>query len=93
MATIEKRVTQSGTTYRVKIRTRGHSSSSASFKRRTDAKKWAALKESAILEGKYFKHSEGGRRTLSDAIRCYEEEKLVELKEYMVALPNDLGKL
>ncbi|MDB2444961.1 site-specific integrase [Gammaproteobacteria bacterium] len=81
MATIEKRVTQSGTTYRVKIRTRGHSSSSASFKRRTDAKKWAALKESAILEGKYFKHSEGGRRTLSDAIRCYEEEKLVELKD------------
>ena len=58
MAVIEPRTSQSGaTSWRVKIRIKGNPQVSASFKRRTDAKQWAAKTESEILEDKYFKHA------------------------------------
>ena len=54
MAVIEPRTSQSGaTSWRVKIRIKGNPQVSASFKRRTDAKQWAAKTESEILEDKY----------------------------------------
>ncbi|MDZ4219073.1 MAG: hypothetical protein U1D70_08645 [Methylobacter sp.] len=49
MATIEKRTADTGeTSYRVKVRLKGHPIESATFQRLTDAKKWAAATESAI---------------------------------------------
>ena len=43
MATIEKRSDSHGSlTYRVKVRMRGYPQATASFKRRTEAKHWAA---------------------------------------------------
>ncbi len=42
MASIEKRTTQDGAvSYRVKVRLKGKPTQSATFKRLTDAKKWA----------------------------------------------------
>ena len=48
MAVIESRTSQSGAkSWRVKIRIKGNPQISATFKRRTDAKQWAAKTESS----------------------------------------------
>lgn len=72
MANIEKRKSESGrTTYRVKVRLKGHPTQSASFERLTDARKWAQHVESAIREGRHFKTTEAKRHTLADLIDRY----------------------
>ncbi len=77
MASIEKRKLDDGSTsYRVKIRLKGYPSQSASFKRLTDAKKWAQSTESAIREGRHFKTAEAKRHTLGELIDRYGEEVL-----------------
>jgi integrase len=82
MAVIEPRTSQSGaTSWRVKIRIKGNPQVSASFKRRTDAKQWAAKTESEILEDKYFKHARSKRLTLSTVIQIYCDEGLSHLKD------------
>ena len=64
MATIETRTAEDGTTtHRVKIRLKGHPVESASFSRKTDARKWAQATETAIREGRYFKVPEARRKT------------------------------
>ena len=56
MATIQKRTSKDGiTTYTATIRLKGYPIQNATFKRLTDAKKWIASTESAILEGRHFK--------------------------------------
>ena len=77
MATIEKRTSPSGdTSFRVKIRLRGHPSETASFNRLTDAKQWAQQTEAAIREGRYFKTAEAKRHTLGELIDRYQAEIL-----------------
>lgn len=72
MANIEKRKTSNNeTTYRVKIRLKGHPTQTATFKRLTDAKIWTQQTESAIREGRYFKTSEAKKHTLAEAIDRY----------------------
>jgi len=72
MANIEKRTSKDGkTSYRVKIRLKGFPSQSATFERRTDAKKWAQQTESAIREGRHFKTTEAKRHTLTELIDRY----------------------
>jgi len=68
VATIQTRKTEGGTRYRVQVRLRGHPPVSASFERRTDARKWAQQTESAIQEGRYFPTQEAKRRTLADLV-------------------------
>jgi integrase len=75
MATIEPRLNADGaTTYRVKVRLKGHPVQHASFERRTDARRWAQSTESAIREGRHFKTTESKKRTLADAIKKYRDE-------------------
>jgi integrase len=89
MAVIEQRYSKSGaTSWRVKIRVKGCKSESASFKRRTDAKRWATKTEASILDGKYFKHTQSKRLTLSDAIRPYSDEILGQLKDPFTRLQH-----
>jgi integrase len=77
MATIETRTTDDGkTTYRVKVRLKGHPVQSATFERKTDAKKWASATESAIREGRHFKTSMAKRKSVGDAIDRYIAEIL-----------------
>jgi len=54
MATIEKRTTDAGTSYRVKVRLQGFPPESATFERLTDAKAWAAKVESDMKSGRHF---------------------------------------
>lgn len=79
MANIEKRTNGAGeTSYRVKVRLKGHPAETATFKRLTDAKKWVQDTESAIREGRYFKHSQAKKRTLGECIDRYIKEVLPE---------------
>lgn len=58
MATIEERESSKGITYRVKVRLKGYPTQTATFDRKTDARKWIQDTESAIREGRHFKTSE-----------------------------------
>ena len=67
MATIQERKSANGkVSYRVQIRLKGHPVQTATFERKTDAKKWVIETESAIREGRYFKTNESRRRTLTE---------------------------
>ena len=57
MATIEKRTTDSGTGYRVKIRLRGFPPETATFERLTDARDWAKATEADMKKGRHFGQS------------------------------------
>lgn len=77
MAVIEERQKANGEkTYRVKVRIKGYPVQSASFKRKTDAKKWASNTESAIHEGRYFTRSQSKRKTFGDTVDRYIEDIL-----------------
>lgn len=69
MAVIEQRGAERS--YRVKVRLKGHPPQSATFKRLSDAKRWAQTTEAAIREGRYFKSMEAKKHTLGDLIDRY----------------------
>ena len=66
-------------TYLVRARLKG-STATATFKRKTDAQRWAQSTEAAIRYRRYFKTAEAERRTLADAIERYERTHLAVLK-------------
>jgi integrase len=57
MATIEKRTTDKGITYRAKVRLRGYPPESATFERLTDAREWAKATEGDMKKGRHFGQS------------------------------------
>lgn len=71
MATIEKRETDNGVSYRVKVRLKGYPAQSATFQRLTDARKWAQQTEAAIREGRHFKTAEAKKHTLAELVDRY----------------------
>ena len=72
MATIGKRVTADGKTrYQVKIRLHGHPVQTATFRTKTDAKRWAQDTESSIRHNRYFQVLESRRHTVADLIDRY----------------------
>lgn len=71
MANIQEVPGKSGIKYRVLIRMKGCPPQSATFKRITDAKKWAQDTESAIRDGRYFKTAESKRHSVADMIDKY----------------------
>lgn len=81
MAAIEKRTDSEGhTTYRARVRLKGYPIQTATFKRLTDAKKWAQSTEAAIRERRHFKTSESKRRTVDELIKRYVDEELPKKK-------------
>jgi len=74
MAYIQERKSKDGKiTYRVLIRLKGYPVTTATFERKTDAKKWAQKTEAAMREGRYFKTSESKKHTLVELIDRYIE--------------------
>lgn len=72
MANIQERTSKSGkTTYKVVVRLKGYPTQTATFDRKTDAKKWAQHTESAIRERRHFKTVEAKKHTLADLIDKY----------------------
>ena len=77
MASIEKRISQDGkTSYRVKIRLRGHPPVTETFGRLTDARRWAAQTETAIRQNQHFKSAEAQKRTVAELLDRYVETVL-----------------
>lgn len=80
MATIEKRITDSGTSYRVKIRLKGFPPESATFERLTDARAWAAKTEADMKAGRHF--GESKRHTFGELVKAYREQAKPLLKSW-----------
>ena len=78
MATIEVRKSCFKTSYRARVRVKGYPQVTASFARKTDAKRWAAGIEADIHSGRYFPQT---HHTLSDAIKRYSDQHLFQLKD------------
>jgi len=77
MANIQERTTANGEKrYCVLIRKKGYPSQSATFKRKTDAAKWARQTEAAMEEGRHFKTTETKKRTVADLIDRYIKDVL-----------------
>ncbi len=65
MATIVERVGSKGTRYMAVVRREGQSCT-ATFRTKSEAKKWAGITEAAITEGKHLPNPEAKRRTVQD---------------------------
>lgn len=77
MATIDKRISRNGkTTYRARARLKGYPQETASFSRKTDARKWAESVEAAMREGRYFTTNEAKRHTFAELLERYERDVL-----------------
>ena len=72
MANIQERKSKDGkTSYRVQVRLKGFPPQTATFERKTDAKRWVLETEASIREGRYFKTKEARRRTLAELCDRY----------------------
>ena len=72
MATIQKRITNDGKIrYRVLVRLKGHPVQSETFERLTDAKNWAADRESDIRNRRHFPGTEAKKHTVAELITTY----------------------
>ncbi len=92
MATIEARRADDGTlTYRVKVRLKGHPTEHATFRRKTDAQRWAQSIESAIREGRHFKTTEAKRHTFNDLAERYLREVLPDRPRNALNTRRHLG--
>ena len=77
MASIRTRQNVDGAvSYTAEIRLKGFPPQSATFARKTDAKRWAAATETAIRENRYFKSAEAKKHTLAELIDRYIAEIL-----------------
>lgn len=74
MASIEKRSGKNGVTYQVKIRVKGHPQVTETFKRKTDASKWAQKTEADIRQGIFFPKSNILTKTFDDALERYDQQ-------------------
>lgn len=82
MANYEKRISKKGEiSYRATVRLKGHRRESATFSRKTDAKRWAQKMEADIREGRYFPGSEAKKKTVSDMLERYRRDVLPYKKE------------
>jgi len=91
MANIEERRNRDEQiTYRAKIRLKGYPAQTATFNRKTDAKKWVQQVESAIREGRYFKTSEAKRHTLSEVIDRFVKNELPKLPKVQKLMTSQL---
>jgi len=72
LAHIEERKTKSGEVrYKAQVRVKGHPIQTTTFKRKTDAKRWARKVETDIEEGRFFRYSEAQKHTVADVVERY----------------------
>ena len=74
----------------VQIRLHGHTPSSASFRRKTDAQIWIQTTESALREGPYIIKAEARRHTVSDLVNRYIENVLPQKPKMRVEYSTQL---
>ena len=77
MGTIQQRRASDGATrFKAVVRLKGHPTETATFRRKTDAKKWIQQTEAAIREGRHFRTSQARKHTVAELIERYEREVL-----------------
>lgn len=77
MAVIQERKTSDGKIkFRVLVRLKGYPTQSATFDRKTDAKKWAQQTEAAIRERRHFKTAEAKKHTFGEMVDRYLRDSL-----------------
>ncbi len=76
MASFTKYEGKRGTTYKATVRLRGYPTQTETFKRLTDAKKWATDIESDMSNGRHFPTNEARKRTLTELIDRYIRDEL-----------------
>ncbi len=76
MATIVRRMTQTGVRYVAVVRLKGHPTQSRSFERKTDARDWAQEAEANIRSGRTSGLAGRQRRTLAELIDKFVAEVL-----------------
>ena len=92
MASIEKRTNPDGAqSYRVKVRLKGYPIQTATFRRLTDAKKWATHTESAIQEGRHFKTAEAKKHTFAEMVDRYVKDVLPTKPKQAAKQSQQLG--
>ena len=75
MATIRKRVGPKGTRYMAIVRREGQSST-ATFRTKSEAQKWAGVVEATITQGKHLPNPESKRRTVRDLLERYKHSEI-----------------
>ena len=77
MATIQQRRSRNGSvTWRVQVRLKGCPNQTATFTRKTDARRWAEGVQTEIRAGRFLPMASGHQYTLSDLLSRYREEIL-----------------
>lgn len=80
MATIQERTTSTGETrYRALVRIKGRPVQTATFPRKTDAKRWAQKTEADIRRGKYFAAGAAKRHTFAELVEQYLDHGLADV--------------
>lgn len=80
MANITERRRKDGkTVYKVQVRVKGHPSQTATFERKTDAKRWGQQTESAIREGHHFPTVEAKRHTVAELLDRFVRDELPKM--------------
>lgn len=78
---IEERKNKDGSiSYRVKLRLKGYPATSATFARKTDARRWEAQTITAIKENRYFGNIEANKHTLAELVDRYLGNELKQRK-------------
>ncbi len=80
MATIRKRVGPKGTRYMAVVRREGHSRT-ATFRTKSEARKWAEVIEATITKGKHLPNPEAKRRTVRDLLERYKRSEIPKKRD------------
>ena len=75
----ERNLKNGGIRFQAEIRLKGHKPLTATFDRKTDAKRWIQKVESEIRCGRHHLYSEDKRHTLKEAIERYFKEQRVSV--------------
>lgn len=71
---IQRKNRNGTTTFLARIRRRGSKPLTASFTRKTDAKRWIQETECALTDGRYFEQSEDRKHTMAEAFDRYQAD-------------------
>lgn len=80
MATIRKRVGPKGTRYMAVIRREGQTST-ATFRTKSEASKWAGIIEADIAQGKHLPNPEAKRRTVRELLERYKRSEIPKKRD------------
>ena len=82
MATIRKRVGPKGTHYMAVVRCEGQSCT-ATFRTKSEAKKWAEITEAEITKGKHLPNPDAKRKTVRDLLERYKRSSDIGPEQLM----------